>query len=51
MNIDVSNPKYEERDRFVLSKGHAAPALYVTLAEKGFFDKEELNVMVMILMI
>ena len=43
MNIDVSNPKYEERDRFVLSKGHAAPALYVTLAEKGFFDKEELN--------
>ena len=51
MNIDVSNPKYEERDRFVLSKGHAAPALYVTFAEKGFFDKEELNVMVMILMI
>ncbi|WP_195986685.1 transketolase [Clostridium sp. D53t1_180928_C8] len=43
MNVDVSNPKDEERDRFILSKGHAAPALYVTLAEKGFFDKEELN--------
>ena len=51
MNVDVQNPKDENRDRFVLSKGHAAPALYVTLAEKGFFDKEELNVMVMILMI
>ncbi|WP_195953996.1 transketolase [Clostridium saudiense] len=43
MNVDVLNPKAEDRDRFVLSKGHAAPALYVTLAEKGFFDKEELN--------
>ena len=31
MNIDVNNPKYEDRDRFVLSKGHAAPALYLSL--------------------
>lgn len=43
MNIDVSNPKWEQRDRFVLSKGHAAPALYSVLAEKGFFSKEELK--------
>ncbi|HEK8722962.1 TPA: transketolase [Clostridioides difficile] len=43
MNVDSSNPKMEDRDRFVLSKGHAAPALYATLAEKGYFDKEELN--------
>lgn len=40
MNIDSSNPKCEKRDRFVLSKGHAAPALYATLIEKGFVDKE-----------
>ena len=43
MNVDVKNPKADDRDRFVLSKGHAAPALYATLAKKGFFDKEELN--------
>lgn len=43
MNVDASNPKMENRDRFVLSKGHAAPVLYATLAEKGFFAKEELN--------
>ncbi len=43
MNVDSSNPKMEDRDRFVLSKGHAAPALYATLVEKGYFDKEELN--------
>jgi transketolase len=42
MKIDVQNPKWEDRDRFVLSKGHCAPALYATLAEKGFFPKEEL---------
>lgn len=42
MNIDLNNPKWEDRDRFVLSKGHAAPVLYATLAEKGFFDKSEL---------
>ncbi|SNS09387.1 transketolase [Anaerovirgula multivorans] len=43
MKIDVQNPKWEERDRFVLSKGHAAPVLYAALAEKGFFPKEELK--------
>lgn len=42
MNVDVNNPRMEGRDRFVLSKGHCAPALYGTLAEKGFFPKEEL---------
>lgn len=40
MNIDPSNPKWEKRDRFVLSKGHAAPALYATLIEKGFAGKD-----------
>ena len=38
MNIDPKNPKDENRDRFVLSKGHAAPALYSTLARRGYFD-------------
>lgn len=42
MNIDANEPKKEGRDRFVLSKGHAAPALYAALAEKGYFPKEEL---------
>lgn len=42
MKIDPKNPKWEERDRFVLSKGHAAPALYAVLAERGYFPKEEL---------
>ena len=42
MNVDPSNPKKQNRDRFVLSKGHAAPALYATLAEKGYFPKSEL---------
>lgn len=42
MKVDAQNPKWEERDRFVLSKGHAAPVLYAALAEKGFFPKEEL---------
>lgn len=42
MNIDVENPTMENRDRFILSKGHAAPALYATLAERGFFNEEEL---------
>lgn len=40
MNVDVNNPQWDDRDRFVLSKGHCAPALYAALAEKGFFDKE-----------
>lgn len=43
MNIDPKNPKCEDRDRFVLSKGHAAPVLYAALAEKGYFDKKELS--------
>jgi transketolase len=42
MNIDPQSPKKEDRDRFVLSKGHAAPVLYATLAERGYFDKKEL---------
>lgn len=40
MKIDPINPKWEERDRFVLSKGHAAPALYAVLAHKGYFSKD-----------
>lgn len=43
MSIDASNPHMENRDRFVLSKGHAAPALYATLALKGFFPVEDLK--------
>ena len=43
MNVDPKNPKCENRDRFVLSKGHTAPALYATLALKGFFDPAELS--------
>lgn len=40
MNIDPQNPKMPDRDRFILSKGHACPVLYSALAEKGYFDKE-----------
>lgn len=40
MNVDPANPSMEDRDRFVLSKGHAAPALYAVLALKGFFPQE-----------
>ena len=43
MNIDPKNPKMENRDRFVLSKGHAAPALYSVLANRGYFDTELLK--------
>lgn len=43
MNISPKNPKAPERDRFVLSKGHASPALYSTLANRGYFDVEELK--------
>jgi transketolase len=43
MNIDPQQPAAPDRDRFVLSKGHAAPLLYAALAEKGFFPKEELQ--------
>lgn len=42
MNIDPKDPKKKGRDRFVLSKGHTAPGLYATLAEKGYFPKEDL---------
>ena len=43
MKVDPANPKWEDRDRFVLSKGHAAPALYATLALKGFFPTEDMK--------
>ena len=42
MNIDPANPKMPGRDRFVCSKGHAGPAVYATLANRGYFDKKEL---------
>lgn len=42
MHVDPQNPKAEDRDRLVLSKGHTAPALYAVLAERGFFPREEL---------
>ena len=42
MNVDPKNPKDPNRDRFVLSKGHAAPVLYSALARRGFFDPEKL---------
>ena len=43
LNYDSTNPRWSQRDRFVLSKGHAAGILYVTLAEAGFLDKDELR--------
>ncbi|MBQ8758395.1 MAG: transketolase [Clostridia bacterium] len=43
MNVDPKNPKMENRDRLVLSKGHTTPAYYAALAEKGFFPKEDLK--------
>lgn len=43
LNIDPEDPKNENRDRFVLSKGHAAPALYSVLANRGYFDVSELK--------
>jgi transketolase len=43
MKVDPANPKWDDRDRFVLSKGHAAPALYATLALKGFFPTEDIK--------
>ena len=43
MNVDPADPRKADRDRFVLSKGHCAPALYAVLAERGFFGKEELE--------
>lgn len=43
MNVDAEDAKSEERDRFILGKGHAAPILYLALAEKGFFPKKDLK--------
>lgn len=43
LRVDVKNPKWEDRDRLVLSKGHVCPALYAVLAQKGFFPWEELK--------
>jgi len=43
MKLDPANPRWPERDRFILSKGHAAPILYATLAARGFFPREELK--------
>ena len=43
MNVDPKNPTDPERDRFVLSKGHSCPGLYGVMAEKGYFDREELK--------
>ena len=45
MKVDPENPKWEDRDRFVLSKGHCCPSLYAVLALKGFFDWSELEVL------
>ena len=43
MNIDPANPRWPDRDRFILSKGHACPVWYAALAERGFFDKAHLG--------
>lgn len=43
MKLDPKNPKWEDRDRFVLSKGHCAPGLYASLAVRGFFPEEDLT--------
>ena len=43
LNVDPQNPKWENRDRFVLSKGHTAPGLYTALAHRGFFPVEDLK--------
>lgn len=43
LNIDEKNPKWEDRDRLILSKGHCSPALYGALAERGYFEKEDLK--------
>lgn len=43
MNVDPKNPQNPDRDRFVLSKGHASPALYATLAERGFIPKSDIS--------
>ena len=45
LNVDPANPKWEGRDRFVLSKGHTAPALYASLALRGFFSPDEIKLL------
>ncbi|MBR3754504.1 MAG: transketolase [Clostridia bacterium] len=45
LNVDPANPKWEGRDRFVLSKGHTAPALYAALALRGFFSPDEIKLL------
>ncbi len=45
MNVDPARPDWEDRDRFVLSKGHCAPALYATLAQRGFFPEKDLKLL------
>lgn len=42
LNVDPANPQNPDRDRFVLSKGHAAPGLYAAMAHRGFFPVEDL---------
>lgn len=43
MRLDPANPKWEQRDRFIMSKGHAGPAMYAALALLGYFPREELK--------
>ncbi len=43
LNIDSSNPQWQDRDRFIMSKGHACPIWYAALAKKGYFDSSHLN--------
>ena len=43
LNIDPQNPRWADRDRFILSKGHPCPVLYAALARRGYFDPKELN--------
>ena len=43
MNVDPKNPRWEQRDRFIMSKGHAGPAMYAALANRGFFDIDMLT--------
>ncbi len=43
MKFDASKPKWEERDRFIMSKGHAAPLIYAIMAEAGYFPEDEIN--------
>ena len=42
MKVDPQNPRKEDRDRFILSKGHACPSLYAALARKGYFSRDDL---------